>query len=80
MITHIRPKKFMLAAMALTVATPAMVVQMDTVNAETKVNQTVAQAKYAKIFKDVSKNNAYYNIIHEMTQQGIISGSWRWYV
>ena len=74
MINHIRPNKFMLAAMALTVATPAMVVQMDTVNAETKVNQTVAQAKYAKIFKDVSKNNAYYNIIHEMTQQGIISG------
>lgn len=53
----------MLSAMALTILTPAIVTTIPT-----------EAATFSKTFKDVSKNNTYYDIIHTMAQQGIISG------
>lgn len=58
-----RRNKIMLSAMALTIITPAMVapIQADA-------------ATYSKTFKDVSKNNVNYDIIHQMAEQNIING------
>lgn len=61
-----RSNKFIAAAAALAVATPAMVVGVDT--------QTVEAATYAKTFSDVPTTNPYYDMIHSMVQEGIING------
>lgn len=61
-----RPNKFIAAATALAVATPAMVVAVDT--------QAVEAANYTKTFTDVPATNTYYDMIHTMAQEGIING------
>lgn len=61
-----RPNKFIAVAAAFAVATPAMVVAVDT--------QAVEAATYTKTFSDVPKTNPYYDMIHSMTQEGIING------
>ncbi|WP_400194630.1 S-layer homology domain-containing protein [Lysinibacillus telephonicus] len=59
-----KSNKLLLSALSLAVVTPAVAIPMSEVEAET----------YNKTFKDVSKQNVYYDIIHIMAQQGIISG------
>ncbi|WP_339171533.1 S-layer homology domain-containing protein [Solibacillus sp. FSL R5-0691] len=58
--------KLLLSAMALAITTPAIVVPM--------TSSTVEAATYDKVFKDVTKNNVNYDIIHEMASQGVING------
>ncbi|HCG4536142.1 TPA: S-layer homology domain-containing protein [Salmonella enterica subsp. enterica serovar Typhi str. AG3] len=59
-------KKLALSALALAVATPAIVIPMDT--------PVEAATKYAKQFKDVPSSYVYYDIIHQMGAKGIING------
>lgn len=61
-----RPNKFIVAATALALATPAMVAAFDT--------QAVEAVTYTKTFTDVPATNTYYNMIHTMAQEGIING------
>lgn len=61
-----RPNKFIAAATALAVATPALVVAVDT--------QVAEAATYTKTFSDVPSTNTYYKMIHTMAQEGIING------
>ncbi|MGE7983697.1 S-layer homology domain-containing protein [Solibacillus sp. NPDC093137] len=58
--------KLLFSAMALAIATPAIVVPMN--------SSTVEAATYDKVFKDVTKKNVNYDIIHEMASQGVING------
>lgn len=55
-------KKLFLATLASAVAIPALVIPMQ------------AEAVVQSPFKDISTNNPYYDIIHSMRNQGIISG------
>lgn len=54
--------KMFSATMAAAIAVPAIVLPMQ------------AEAAVENPFKDVSKNSPYYEIIHEMRDQHIISG------
>lgn len=56
--------KLLLTVMATSLMIPVIVAPL-TVDAQTT---------YSKTFKDISKNSDYYDIIHEMAQQGIING------
>ncbi|WP_342472391.1 S-layer homology domain-containing protein [Metasolibacillus sp. FSL H7-0170] len=56
-------KNLFIAALAASIALPAIVVPVD-----------VEAATYSKTFKDVSQNSPYYDSIHTMTEKGIISG------
>ncbi|MCT6922814.1 S-layer homology domain-containing protein [Metasolibacillus sp.] len=56
-------KKLFIAALAASIALPAIVVPVST-----------EAATYSKTFKDVSKSSPYYDSIHTMTEKGIISG------
>lgn len=62
---NMKSNKLILSVLALAVATPAFVIP---------TTLDVEAATYSKTFKDVSKQNVYYDIIHTMAQQGIISG------
>lgn len=54
-------KKIFIAALAASIALPAIVVPVEA-------------ATYSKTFKDVSKSSPYYDSIHTMTEKGIING------
>lgn len=58
-----KKSKLFYATLATMVAVPVVVAP---INSEA--------ATYSKTFKDVSKSNAYYDIIHSMAQKGIING------
>lgn len=61
----VRQNKFLLGAMAMSMATASIVVP---IAAET------AHADYKTPFKDISKTHVYYDILHQMRDQGIITG------
>ncbi|MGE7843664.1 S-layer homology domain-containing protein [Lysinibacillus sp. NPDC093712] len=61
----VRQNKFLLGAMAMSMATASIVVP---ITAET------AHADYKIPFKDISKTHIYYDILHQMRDQGIITG------
>lgn len=61
----VRQNKFVLGAMAMGVATASIVVPVAT---------ETAHADYKAPFKDISKTHVYYDILHQMRDQGIITG------
>lgn len=60
--------KLLLSAIALSIATPAIVMPIGGTTHE------VEAATYKKIFKDVTTKNVNYDIIHSMAAEGIIKG------
>jgi len=61
----VRQNKFLLGAMAMGVATASIVVPVTT---------ETAHADYKTPFKDIKKTHVYYDILHQMRDQGIITG------
>lgn len=61
----VRQNKFLLGAMAMSMATASVVAPITT---------EAAQADYKTPFKDISKTHVYYEILHQMRDQGIITG------
>lgn len=59
--------KFLIAALAVSVATPALVIPLTTESAQ-------AANTYNNPFKDISKTYVYYDILHQMRDQNIITG------
>lgn len=64
----IMKNKLLLSAIALSIATPAIVMPIGGTTHE------VEAATYKKIFKDVTTKNVNYDIIHSMAAEGIIKG------
>lgn len=60
--------KLLLSALAISIATPAIIVPIGEAPYE------VEATTYKKVFKDVSTKSVNYDIIHEMAEQGIIRG------
>lgn len=60
--------KLLLSAIALSIATPAIVMPIGDTAHE------VEAATYKKVFKDVTTKNVNYDIIHSMAAEGIIKG------
>lgn len=59
--------KFLIAALAAGVATPALVIPLTTESVQ-------AANTYNNPFKDISKTYVYYDILHQMRDQNIITG------
>ncbi|MER2006149.1 MAG: S-layer homology domain-containing protein [Psychrobacillus sp.] len=60
--------KLLLSAIALSIATPAIVMPIG------ETAHEVEAATYKKVFKDVTTKNVNYDIIHSMAAEGIIKG------
>lgn len=58
--------KLLIAALAVGVATPALVIPM--------TSESVQAATYSKPFKDIANTHVYYDILHQMRDQNIITG------
>lgn len=64
----IMKNKLLLSAIALSIATPAIVMPIG------ETAHEVEAATYKKVFKDVTTKNVNYDIIHSMAAEGIIKG------